>query len=58
MSRTRHKERDAKRGFGKEYWKSRLHKHGESLGRFTKSLTHRKERRLGHELERKALENK
>lgn len=30
---------------GKEYWKSRLHRHGESLGRVTKTLTHRKERR-------------
>jgi hypothetical protein len=31
----------------KEYWKSRLHHHGESLGRSTKTLTHRKERRDG-----------
>lgn len=30
---------------GKEYWKSRLHRHGESPGRETKTLTHRKERR-------------
>lgn len=29
----------------KEYWKSRLHKHGEVIGRYTKLLTHRKERR-------------
>jgi len=30
---------------GKEYWKSRLHTHGEEPGRVTKRLTHRKERR-------------
>ena len=30
---------------GKEYWKSRLHKYGEVLGRYTKKLTHKKERR-------------
>tara|TARA_R110002126_G_scaffold98259_3_gene228587 strand:- start:2615 stop:2785 length:171 start_codon:yes stop_codon:yes gene_type:complete len=47
MSRTYHKERASKRGIGKEYWKSRLHKHGEVTGRFTKKLTHRKERRAG-----------
>ena len=30
---------------GKEYWKSRLHPQGEEPGRFTKKLTHKKERR-------------
>ena len=30
---------------GKEYWKSRLHPHGETPGRETKKLTHKKERR-------------
>ena len=32
---------------GKEYWKSRLHKLGEVPGKYTKKLTHRKERREG-----------
>ena len=45
MSRTRHKEKEAKKGIDKEYWKSRLYRGGEILGRFTKILTHRKERR-------------
>lgn len=41
-----HGENAQKRGHaGKEYWKSRLHKHGEPLGKFTKVKTHRKERR-------------
>ena len=31
---------------GKEYWKSRLHRHGETTGKVTKILTHRKERRV------------
>lgn len=31
---------------GKEYWKSRLHKYGEVRGRYTKKLTHKKERRI------------
>lgn len=50
MSRSR---KDGKRGgghrntTGKEYWKSRLHTHGETPGRVTKRLTHRKERREG-----------
>lgn len=30
---------------GKEYWSSRLHRHGETLGRYTKKLTAKKERR-------------
>lgn len=35
-----------KRGhWGKEYWKSRLHRYGETPGRFTKRLTAKKERR-------------
>lgn len=48
MSRSR---KDGARGGGhrnargKEYWKSRLHRGGELLGRFTKHLTHRFERR-------------
>lgn len=40
---------------GKEYWKSRLHPGGEEPGKFTKKLTHKKERRgikqLLHELQ-------
>lgn len=32
---------------GKEYWKSRLMSGGECVGRYTKTLTHRKERREG-----------
>jgi hypothetical protein len=31
-------------GCDREYWKSRLHRHGEQPGRFTKKRTHRKER--------------
>lgn len=45
MSRTKHKEKEAKKGIGKEYWSSRLKKHGTLLGRYTKTRTHRKERR-------------
>lgn len=45
MSRTHHKERRQKRGAGKEYWKSRLHRGGETPGRSTKKLTHKLERR-------------
>ena len=37
---------------GKEYWKSRLHRGGELMGRFTKTLTHRKERRENKRLTR------
>jgi hypothetical protein len=50
MSRSR---KDGKRGGGhrntqgREYWSSRLHRHGEEPGRYTKRLTHRKERRQG-----------
>ena len=41
-----HGENAEKRGHaGKEYWKSRLRKHGDDLGRYVKILTHRKERR-------------
>lgn len=32
-------------GLDREYWKSRLHRHGEQPGRYTKTQTHRKERR-------------
>lgn len=35
---------------GKEYWKSRLYRYGELVGRFTKKLTHRKERRANKQL--------
>ena len=35
---------------GKEYWKSRLHKGGEILGRYTKYLTHKKERKLNKKI--------
>jgi hypothetical protein len=49
MSRTHHKDRQQKKGFGKEYWKSRLHSGGETLGKFTKSRTHKKERQEGKE---------
>jgi len=34
----------------REYWKSRLHRHGETIGRYTKKLTHRKERRISKEI--------
>jgi len=34
----------------KEYWKSRLHRHGEVRGRYTKTRTHRKERRAAKKL--------
>ena len=57
MSRTWHKQKDEKRGVGKEYWKSRLHRYGESIGRFTKKLTHRKERKQNKVLARKALKD-
>ena len=40
---------------GKEYWKSRLGPLGESPGRVTKVLTHRKERQKSRRLEREAL---
>ena len=42
---------------GKEYWKSRLHRYGEALGRYTKIRTHRKERREGKILVRKEMSN-
>lgn len=37
---------------GKAFWKSRLHRHGEQPGKFTKIRTHRKERQLGKSIER------
>jgi len=42
---------------GKEYWKSRLHRYGEVLGRYTKIRTHRKERREGKILILKEMSN-
>ena len=45
MSRTFHKLKAERCGI-KEYWKSRLHCGGEATGRYTKTLTHRKERRM------------
>ncbi len=41
MSRTYHRSK----GPGFEYWASRLHPGGEDPGRWTKTQTHRKERR-------------
>ena len=35
---------------GREYWKSRLHRHGEIPGRLTKKLTAKKERRRDRSL--------
>ena len=40
---------------GKEYWKSRLHRWGEQMGRYTKYLTHKKERRANKKIARDAL---
>lgn len=37
-------ERCGRKAQGKEYWKSRLHRHGETPGRITKKLTHKRER--------------
>lgn len=49
MSRTNH----ASKGPGYEYWASRLHRHGETPGRYTKVATHKKERRVArHQLYR------
>lgn len=45
MSRTYHKSQ----GPGFEYWASRLHSGGEEPGRWTKTQTHRKERRDARE---------
>lgn len=45
MSRTK----KGGKGPGYEYWKSRLHPQGETPGRLTKRLTHRKERRDGND---------
>ena len=41
MSRTK----KGSKGPGAEYWKSRLHRHGEAPGMVTKKLTHKAERR-------------
>lgn len=40
---------------GKEYWKSRLHRYGEIPGRFTKDLTHKKERKQNKRVARYAI---
>ena len=40
----------------KEYWKSRLHRYGEVIGRYTKLLTHRKERRNSKKIVKQELE--
>lgn len=37
-------------GPGKEYWKSRLHKHGEVPGPYTKKRTHKAERQKAFDL--------
>ena len=58
MSRTNHKTKEAKKGCGKEYWKSRLHRYGEALGRYTKMLTHKKERRESKRLLSQAPQEK
>ncbi len=48
MSRSDHGRKGSNRGDQRrEYWASRLHRGGEAPGRFTKTLTHRKERRIG-----------
>ena len=46
VSRTRKQQRPA----GKEYWKSRLHRFGETIGPVTKRLTHKKERRKSKQI--------
>lgn len=43
MSRSKH----VPKHNGREYWSSRLHPGGEEPGRWTKQMTHRKERRVG-----------
>lgn len=53
MSRTRSRGKAP----GTEYWKSRLHTHGETPGHHTKRLTHRKERRARKRLVRLALDS-
>jgi hypothetical protein len=40
----------------REYWKSRLHEQGEIPGRFTKELTHRKERRQAKKIVKEVQE--
>lgn len=39
----------------REYWKSRLHKYGEIVGKYTKYLTHKKERREGNKIIKEQL---
>jgi hypothetical protein len=43
---------------GKEYWKSRLHTQGEIQGKFTKKLTHKKERMANKKIAIESLRNK
>lgn len=51
-----HGENAAQKGHpGKEYWKSRLHSGGEVPGRWTKKMTHKKERRKAKILIRQIL---
>jgi hypothetical protein len=46
IRRMAHGQNAEKKGHaGKEYWKSRLHSHGETPGKVTKKMTHKKERR-------------
>lgn len=40
------------KGAGYEYWKSRLHRHGEIPSKLTKKRTHRKERKQNKKIER------
>lgn len=51
MSKTFHREKELARGIGKEYWKSRLHPQGEIPGKFTKRLTHKKERKINKDVD-------
>lgn len=52
MSRTKH----GRKRPGTEYWKSRLHRHGETPGRATKTATHRYERRVRDKAEERKHE--
>lgn len=53
MSRTHH----GGKGPGYEYWKSRYESGGERLGRFTKNLTHKLERRTAKSDTKTALDH-
>jgi hypothetical protein len=50
-----HGERAARWQQGKEYGKSRLHPGWEERGRYTKMLTHKKERREARRLEKEGV---